>query len=30
MNIKQLFCKHYYKAVNINIPVHYPNNEPIK
>jgi len=30
MNIKQLFCKHYYKAININIPVHYPNSEPIK
>lgn len=30
MNIKQLFCKHSYEAIEINIPVHYPNAEPIK
>ena len=30
MNIKQLFCKHDYEAVEINIPVHCPNPEPIR
>ena len=30
MNIKQLFCKHNYEAIEINIPIHYPNAEPIK
>lgn len=30
MNIKQIFCEHCYRPVEINIPIHWPNSEPIK
>jgi len=30
MNIKQLFCKHCYQEIELNIPVHEPNWEPIR